>query len=229
VLFLSDWNWIGAERSLERAIELDPDNTDAYLLYGRLLEALGHVERGLAAKQKALERNPRSALVHVQIAHSYWNKRQYDLVIEWANKALALDPGHLLAREYIAAAYLLKGDLDRHFDETVRQAECYGVPAETVDDLRRRYAAGGRPALVDYVIRKTSAQGGSPVQLALLFGEAGRVDEAFRQLDLAIECHDPSLVHLAVSPQWDVLRADPRFQDRLARMGLPAGGGARFR
>jgi Tfp pilus assembly protein PilF len=71
VLFLSDWNWIGAQRSLERALELDPGHTDAYLLYGRLLEALGDVERGLVVKQKALERNPFSALVHVQIAHSH--------------------------------------------------------------------------------------------------------------------------------------------------------------
>ena len=58
VLFLSDWNWVGAQRSLERALELDPNHTDGWLLYGRLLEALGRTEEGLAAKQKALERNP---------------------------------------------------------------------------------------------------------------------------------------------------------------------------
>jgi hypothetical protein len=28
-------------------------------------------------------------------------------------------------------------------------------------------------------------------------------------------------VHLAVAPQWDGLRGDPRFEQRLARMGLP--------
>jgi len=32
------------------------------------------------------------------------------------------------------------------------------------------------------------------------------------------------LVHLAVAPQWDSLRADPRFNECLARMKLrPAG------
>ena len=41
-----------------------------------------------------------------------------------------------------------------------------------------------------------------------MFGEAGKLDEAFRQLDLAIADHDPSLVHLAVAPQWDSLRGD---------------------
>jgi hypothetical protein len=41
---------------------------------------------------------------------------------------------------------------------------------------------------------------------------------------------DPSLVHLAVAPQWDSLRADPRLAARLAAMGLaavpPPGGRA---
>jgi DNA-binding winged helix-turn-helix (wHTH) protein/tetratricopeptide (TPR) repeat protein len=220
VLFLSDWNWIGAQRSLERALELDPGHTDAYLLYGRLLEALGDVEKGLAAKQKALERNPFSALVHVQIAHSYWNQRRYDLVIEWANKALELDPKHLLAREYLASAYWKQGDFDRHMAESIKQAESFGVPAEALDPLKQAYATGGRPGVVEFTIRYASSQGGSPVQLAVLYGEAGNMDEAFRYLDLAIAHHDPSLVHLAVAPQWDSLRHDPRFEKRLAQMGL---------
>jgi DNA-binding winged helix-turn-helix (wHTH) protein/cytochrome c-type biogenesis protein CcmH/NrfG len=220
VLFLSDWNWVGAQRCLERALELDPDHTDGHLLYGRLLEALGKVEEGLAAKRKALERNPSSALVHTQIALSYWNLRQYDEVIEWGNRALELDAAHLLAREFVAAAYWKKGDFDRHMAENLKHAESYGAPAAALDALKQAYAAGGRPGVVGYAIQQASVQSFPPVQLALLFGEAGNLDEAFRQLDLAIERHDPSLVHLAVAPQWDCLRGDPRFGQRLHQMGL---------
>jgi DNA-binding winged helix-turn-helix (wHTH) protein/Tfp pilus assembly protein PilF len=220
VLFLSDWNWIGAQRSLERALELDPDHTDGWLLYGRLLEALGRTHEGLAAKQKALERNPSSALVHVQIALSHWHLRQYDEVIEWANRALALDPSHLLAREFIAAVYWKKGDFDRQMAETIRHAQSHGVPDETLDELKHAYASGGRRGVVEYVLGQASKQNLPPFQLALLFGEVENLDEAFRQLDLAIERRDPSLVHLAVAPQWDSLRGDPRFAERLRRMGF---------
>jgi tetratricopeptide (TPR) repeat protein len=45
VLFLSDWNWSGARRSLERALELNADHTEGWLLYGRLLEALGYLAK----------------------------------------------------------------------------------------------------------------------------------------------------------------------------------------
>ena len=62
VLYLSEWNWIGAAKSLERALELNPNHTEAYLLYGRLLETLGQLNRGLEMKQRALNviRSPRS-------------------------------------------------------------------------------------------------------------------------------------------------------------------------
>ena len=218
VLFLSDWNWTGARRSLERALEIDPDHTEGLLLYGRLLEALGHLDEGLAAKQKALERNPFSAAVHLQIALSCWNQRRYDDVIEWATRALALDPAHLLAREYIAGAYLKKGDYDRHMAESFRHAEAAGAPADAMEELREIYEAGGRPAVVQYVLRINAS--GPPVMLALHYGEAGNLDEAFRHLDAATSSRDPSLVHLAVAPQWDCLRGDSRFDERLRRMGL---------
>lgn len=218
VLFLSDWNWTGARRSLERALEIDPDHTEGLLLYGRLLEALGEFERGLAAKLKALERNPSSAVVHLQIAHSYWLQRRYEEVIRWANRSLDLDPAHLLAREYIAGAYLHMGDVDRWMAENLVQARNFGAPADDIAKIERLYAEGGRPAIVDHILGQTTP--GPAVQLALFAAEAGHFDEAFRQLDRAMASHDPSLVHLAVAPQWDVLRGDPRFAERLASMGL---------
>ncbi len=56
--------------------------------------------------------------------------------------------------------------------------------------------------------------------LTVLNAEAGRLDAAFRHLRRALNNRDPALVHLAVAPQWDSLRTDPRFDECLARMGL---------
>ena len=218
VLFLSEWDWAGARRSLQRALEIDPDHTEGWLLYGRLLETLGDLGGGLAAKLKALERAPSSAAVHLQIALSYWNQRRYDEMIAWATRSLELDPAHLVAREFIAGAYLKKGDADRHMAESLAHATAAGASAAVVEELRALYASGGRPAIVSYALRANP--NGPAVQFAVLHAEAGRLDEAFRQLDRAIEAHDPALVHLAVAPQWDDFRGDPRFDERLARMGL---------
>jgi hypothetical protein len=61
------------------------------------------------------------------------------------------------------------------------------------------------------------------MQLAIFYGEAGDMENAFVHLDRALESRDPALVHLAVAPQWDVLRTDERFHKSLARMGLNGG------
>jgi len=224
VLFLSEWNWEAARRTLERALELNPDHTEARLLYGRLLEALGDFDGGLASKHQALERDPFSARVTLEIALSCWNQRRYDEVIAWANRALELDPEHLLARECISAAYLMKGDHDRHMAENIRHAESFGAPSETIAELKNAYANGGRLGVIRHVLASI-ARGAKfpPFQLALLHGEAGDLESAFRHLNEAIDGHDPALVHLAVGPQWDCLRGDPRFSQCLARMGLVPG------
>jgi DNA-binding winged helix-turn-helix (wHTH) protein/Tfp pilus assembly protein PilF len=228
VLFLGDWNWNGARRSLERALELNADHTEGWLLYGRLLEALGYLEEGLAAKQRALERDPSSATVHLQIALSYWNQRRYDDMLVRVTRSLEFDPQHLLAREFLAGGYLKKGDLDRYMVESLTHARLAGCPLELLDDLRRSYDTRGRAGVIEFALRANA--NGPPMQLALLHGEAGNLDEAFRHLDAAIALRDPALAHLAVAPQWDCLRGDRRFDERLQAMGLAdaAGRAQRF-
>jgi tetratricopeptide (TPR) repeat protein len=222
VMFLSDWNWTAAERCFRRALELNPDHTEAYLLLGRLLEAIGLVEAALATKLRALERDPHSPVVHMQIALSYWNQRSYDNVIEWANKTLALDPQHLLAREYLAGAYLKKQELDRYLVECEAHAQAAGVPKAVMDPYRKHYEAGSRVgALKELLGRVASGECQLPdLQLAIVNGDVGDLDRAFSHLNAAIDSRDPCLVHLAVAPQWDSLRDDDRFTACLSRMGL---------
>ena len=223
VLFLGEWDWKAAERSFLRALELNPNHTEAYLLLGRLLEALGRLDDGLAMKFRALERDPSSPLVHLQIAMSYWHQRRYDDSIEWANKTLALDPKHLTAREQVAGAYLKKGDLERHVQESLKHAESFGVPESVLAPIRQAYATGGRVAVVRHVLAQLPA-GTPPMQLAIFSAEIGDLDAAFVHLNRAIDSRDPCLVHMAIAPQWDDFRGDPRFAQCLARMGLPGCG-----
>jgi len=238
VLFLSEWDWIGAERSLWRALQISPNYTEAWLHYGSLMEALGKLEEGLQLKQQALERDPFSALVRVQIAVAYWHQRRYDQAIVWANKALDVDPKHLLAREFLAGAYLMTGNFDAFLQENITQAESFGSPPAAIEQIRATcgrlkaaYARGGHAAVarcaLDHAAQQAQhANGSADLRFAVLHAQAGDLDDAFRWLDRALDSHDPSLVHLAVAPQWDGLRGDPRFQQRLARMGLPWTAGA---
>ena len=56
---------------------------------------------------------------------------------------------------------------------------------------------------------------------AILYGDTGRLDDAFECVDQAIASQDPALVYLSIAPTWDSLRGDPRFMSRVQRLALP--------
>ena len=61
-------------------------------------------------------------------------------------------------------------------------------------------------------------------KLAVDCAEAGDLDAAFERVQRLIDARDQVLIYLAVAPHWDCLRADPRFNECLARMKLrPVG------
>jgi tetratricopeptide (TPR) repeat protein len=161
----------------------------------------------------------------VQIALCHLNQRRYDAAIEWANKALACDPRDLLAREFLASAYLFKDDFDRYLAEVIAHGAAHDVLPEHFEPLKVAYETGGRSWFFRYCAEEMSKTPHLPAfQVAVFHAQAGDVDAAFHHLERAILDHDPSLVDLAVAPQWENLRADPRFAEALARVGLPLAG-----
>jgi tetratricopeptide (TPR) repeat protein len=206
VMVVTEWDWIAAERSFQRALAINPNHAEAYIHYGVLMEALGDLERGLHLKLQGLECDSTSALAHVWIGVSFWNQRRYDDVIVWANKALDRDPQHSFARELRSGAYWKMGDLERagellHSTAQPDLSKAHPSLSTTQPDL----SIGEWPLVIHYA-------------------EAGDLDAAFERLQRLIDARDPALVHLAVAPQWDSLRADPRFNECLARMKLrPVG------
>jgi hypothetical protein len=59
-----------------------------------------------------------------------------------------------------------------------------------------------------------------PAELAILYAGLGDKEGAFQTLERAYAAHDPVMQYLKAGPQYDSLRADPRFQDLLRRVGF---------
>jgi len=230
VLFLSEWNWAGAERSFERALEINPNHPEAFLHYGGLMEALGRLDRGLQLKQQALERDPTSELAFFLIAVSFWNQRRYDDALAWVDRVLERDPTHLQAHELRGGIFFKKGDVDRMLAEDLAFAKALGAPEEKLAAIRTigrevkaAYDAGGRQEMMRCILKRVpdeQSQGRAGVHLPVLYAEVGDLDAAFAHVDRALDAREPGLVHLVVAPQWDALRPDARFRQCLARMGL---------
>ena len=127
-------------------------------------------------------------------------------------------------------------DIDKFVAENLRVAVTFGVPDEALANLKQviakiqdAYAAGGLAGMTRFMADQITNERLDYDHLlkmafrrAVMYGAANRIDEAFECLDQAISFRDPALVHLAVAPQWDSLRDDPRFAERLKAMRLPS-------
>jgi len=56
--------------------------------------------------------------------------------------------------------------------------------------------------------------------IAQIYARLGQKDQAFEWLKRAYEEHDSGIASLRVDPVFDSLRADPRFQGLIRRLGL---------
>src|SRR5262245_44775570 len=164
VLFLSEWDWTAAERSLHRALEINPDHTEALLQYGSLQEALGRLDEGLRCKQQALARDPRSPGVLVQIAISYWHQRKYDETQAWDRAHLEIDPKQTIASQFITHVYWRIGDVNKFAAWIVSQTSQaieWGFPEERVAvmkqvlaDMLQVYATAGLSGVNRFLVEQ---------------------------------------------------------------------------
>ena len=57
--------------------------------------------------------------------------------------------------------------------------------------------------------------------MAIVAARLGKKDEALKILGDAIDAYETASVNVAVSPFFDELRSDPRFDELLRKAGLP--------
>ena len=55
----------------------------------------------------------------------------------------------------------------------------------------------------------------------MIYATLGESDKAFIWLEKAYDEHSSRLINLNVDASWDKIRSDPRFDNLLARVGLP--------
>jgi DNA-binding winged helix-turn-helix (wHTH) protein len=230
VLFLSEWDWAAARRSLERALVIDPGHAEALLQCGALHDALGDLDRGLALKRTALARAPSSPLVFMELAVSLSLQRRFGEALASARQALAFDSTNQRATEFVTLTCLLIDDVRGYAAERRRHAEAFDLPDDARAAMERRllaleetHARGGKVAVRRWLLQ-TMPKGGdsrASLQRAGLHAALGDLDAAFAHLECAIPARDPMLVYLAVHALWDPLRGDGRLACLLSRLGLP--------
>jgi TolB-like protein/Tfp pilus assembly protein PilF len=226
IQFLIDHNWTAAEKSLERAIALNPNNADAYHRYAYFLMQLGRFDESLQKAEKACELNPFSNIVQNNIGMTYLCARRYPEAIRQLEKTAAENPQFSLPRRLLSIAYEAIGDLEKAFEADLKALEIDGRK-EFAAKLREQREAVGISAANRFWLTETikaketrrisstgETQGGA-VPAFFVASRAAVVkdrEETLRWLERSMQERDPTLACIKFLARYDFVRDDPRFQ-----------------
>ncbi|MCH7780875.1 MAG: protein kinase, partial [Acidobacteria bacterium] len=118
-LRMSRFDFDGAIADFERAIELNPNYAMAYMWYGRLMISRDP-ERSLSLFRQALELDPLSPLIHVNIAGHLERAGEYEEALKSYQRAVEIDPGFAIGYGAIASLY---EDVFGRLDEAIHWSE----------------------------------------------------------------------------------------------------------
>jgi TolB-like protein/predicted Ser/Thr protein kinase len=222
-----DWDWDGASESWRHSLELNPNVASAQALYAHFLVIMGHGEEALIHSERAVVLDPFNPLFHGWYAFVLYMQRRYEEAIVAAREALLIQPDFPIAT---SALWVIMHELKGMEKEALKAAIAFAKVA--YNDPRIEAALNEGCAQGGYAeAMKRAAEGliarlpevfCLPFDIATFYAVAGEKDKAVEWLEKGLEVRDPVLPYIGCYPCFDDLHPDPRFQDLLRKMRLPA-------
>lgn len=217
------WNWERAKAALDRAIQLNPNYAAAHLWLGHYYSIHGRIPEALQEVLLAQDLDPLSPIAKTQHGWILIHSRRYEEALrvlrsvaeeypdyQWAVWQLGMglahkgDPQAAVATLELAAArhrtHAFLGFLGYAYGRAGRRADALRVLEELLSASRQGYV--------------------SPQALVFVYMGLGDQDKAFECLEQSFAERSNGIAWMAVAPDYDVLRLDPRFSGFLAKVGL---------
>ncbi len=220
-----DWDWEGGETAFQRAIELNPNYALARVYYSNLLCCLERTDEALVQAEIALDLDPLNSLIQGIYGNTLALTRRYDDAIVHARNSLRTSPHDPVGHNILWEVLHKKG----LYEESLSEAKAFFTGlglAEIAEVMARGYEqdgySGAMRIAAETLVAFSQETFISPWFISFVYSFAGEKEQALKWLERAYEMKDPIMPYL-ITPAFDILRDEPRFQDLLRRMNLPTG------
>jgi len=219
---IREFDWSGAEQNFKRALELSPNSSDTYDLYGRLCAALARYDEALALHDRARELDP---LVHrMDGVTTLLRARRYAEAVHRAEDALDLDPNYDRTRATLGWAYFLSGRKDEGLAQLERAVSLSPENTMWLGQLGEAYAMAGKTAKARKILTELEVLARSvyvsPYHLAYVYTGLGDTDRAMDWLERAVAERTGPTSGIKGSFLLLPLQTHPRFRALLRQMKL---------
>ena len=220
-----DWDWASAEREAKRAIDLNPNSSEAHRANALLLSTLGLQKEAIAAAARARELDPLALLTRTHESLFLYYDGQNEEAREKLLKTLEIDPNFWIALLTLGKICVSEGRFDDAIDVLTKARSYSGGNKQTVSWIGYACALAGDHAQARTVLEKLKAVFRQsfvpPYNIALIHNGLADDEETFSWLERAYEMRDVLLsAFVTVDPVWNRLRGTERFKRILKGMNL---------
>ena len=216
-----DWDWELASESLQRALELSPNDAHTRHAYADYLVVMGDLEESLNQVEIGHLYDPLSPMAGTVLNFHRIIARQYSQIIESGRQAIARDPDLLADLWSYREALWFEGMYEEAF---AAYKMTWGRDKELLQAMEAGYLEAGYTGAIHSLaeaLARRDSELKNYVTLAGLYARAGEPEPALESLEKAFQHHQPQLLHIKANPVFDELRSTPAFQDLLRRIGFP--------
>jgi tetratricopeptide (TPR) repeat protein len=218
------WDWAGAGRAFDYALELNPNSSLTHHWKGVYLSLLGRLDEAKAEMHRALELDPLSLIITADIGQLHYFAHEYDEAIVYCKRAVALDGKFEMAHLYLVDIYGLKGMEDESLEEWIKYESGKIRPEELEEARANAHRLGERALLQQAVASLIDTEKAHPgvlaYQIARVYVKLGDKEAALHWLEQAVDQKLFLTPFVKVDPVFDPLRGHPRFRNVVQRMGL---------
>ena len=224
-----DWDFPAAESEFRKAIALNPSLAIAHQNYGMFLASMLRPAEAIREMNTARTLDPLSVQIATNRGFVLYYDRDYDDAAKALQDAIAMNPK--AAGPHFWLARVLQAQ--RNYPEAVAEYRKGVVSAwpPALSGLGYMYGAiGQRPQALNVLHEidgMAQKQFVTPYAAALVYLGLGEKEKTLSLLRQCYEERSNWLVWLLKDPRWDPMRAEPRFQEIVRKVGFPADARAR--
>jgi tetratricopeptide (TPR) repeat protein len=225
VLFCYEWKWTEGLALAQKALALEPNYAYGHMATGAFYMVLGRISEAREKLEHSLRLNPLSIRAHRLLGLALTMEGKFEESDRRLRAARALMPDSCELAWMMAAVYLAQG----RFDEALRYAgECQTDPpvprmmAMLAEALARVGKVDEAREILHRVEEAAAREFVDPWAFCRMHMSLGDREKAIEFLKRSFEERSTLALFAAIDPLLAPLRTDPRFEEIIASLHLPA-------
>jgi TolB-like protein/Tfp pilus assembly protein PilF len=224
ISYAFDYDWSRAEAQFKKAIDLNPNSAEIRLGYGGFLLSLARFDDSMSQMRRAQELDPGNLRVQQSIGMVFYFMRNYDESLKVFQKIHQIHPNYDGALWWIENNYQQKVMFPEALETAIQDGFRRGTLTPREAQQRKElFSESGWQGVLRFRLTIEKQKPKSTIshrKLAALYAQLGDREQAFSELQAAIDQRDPFIIWLKIEPQYDGLRSDPRYRELLLLINM---------